>query len=141
MGRPELGRDARFIDNATRVKNRPEVIELIENWLKSLPSDEAAVEILREARLPSAPVLSVERAMQHPHLIERQTVQTVHDRLLGEFQIPGFPLRFSSFPQRLDLEAPLLGEHNRQVLSSYLGYSQDRVSELERAGVLRSLPR
>jgi crotonobetainyl-CoA:carnitine CoA-transferase CaiB-like acyl-CoA transferase len=141
MGRPELSRDQRFIDNPNRVKNRPEMIEVIESWLQSMPSDEAAVEALREARLPSAPVLTVEKAMTHPHLVERQTVQTVHDRLLGEFQIPGFPLRFSSFPKRLDLEAPFLGEHNQRILSSYLGYSADRVARLEQAGVLRSLPR
>ena len=60
--------------------------------------------------------------MQHPHLVERQTVQTVHDRILGDFQIPGFPLRFSSFPERLALEAPFLSEHNERILSSLLGY-------------------
>ena len=141
MGHPELGKDSRFIDNATRVKNRPEVIKVVEEWLQTLPSRDAAVELLRAARLPQAPVLSVEQAMQHPHLVERQTVQTVNDRLLGEFQIPGFPLRFSSFPERLELQAPLLGEHNNQILSSYLGYSADQIASLERDGVLRSVPK
>ena len=141
MGRPELGRDPRFIDNQSRVKNRDQMIEVIEGWLQSMPSDEAAVQALREARLPSAPVLTVEKAMRHPHLVERQTVQTVHDRILGEFQIPGFPLRFSSFPERLDLEAPFLGEHNARVLSTYLGYSPAQVASLERDGVLRSQAR
>ena len=141
MGRPELGRDPRFIDNSSRVKNRPDMIRVIEDWLQSMPSDEAAVEALRENRLPAAPVLTVEKAMKHPHLVERQTVQTVHDRLLGEFQIPGFPLRFSSFPERLDLEAPFLGEHNEQILSSFLGYGADRIARLTQEGVLRSLPR
>ena len=141
MSRPELGRDPRFIDNQSRVKNRDQMIEVIEGWLQSMPSDEAAVQALREARLPSAPVLTVEKAMRHPHLVERQTVQTVHDRILGEFQIPGFPLRFSSFPERLDLEAPFLGEHNARVLSSYLGYSPAQIASLERDGVLRSQAR
>ena len=141
MGRPELGRDPRFIDNSIRVKNREEVIEAIEFWLQSMPSDEAAISALRKARLPCAPVLTVEKAMQHPHLVERQTVQTVHDRILGNFQIPGFPLRFSSFPERLDLEAPLLGEHNELILTSLLGYSADQVACLTQEGVLRSFPR
>jgi crotonobetainyl-CoA:carnitine CoA-transferase CaiB-like acyl-CoA transferase len=141
MGRTELGRDPRFIDNASRVKNRDAIIPIIEKWLQSFSSDEAAVEALREARLPSAPILTVEKAMQHPHLIERQTVQTVHDRLLGDIQVPGFPLRFSSFPERLELDAPFLGEHNEKILASYLGYTSDQISRLERDGVLRSLPR
>jgi len=50
-----------------------------------MPSDEAAIAALREARLPCGPVLMVEKAMQHPHLVKRQTVQTVHDRILGDF--------------------------------------------------------
>jgi crotonobetainyl-CoA:carnitine CoA-transferase CaiB-like acyl-CoA transferase len=141
MGCPELGRDARFIDNAARVKNRSEVIVLIERWLRSQPSDEAAVEALRAARLPSAPVLTVEKAMKHPHLVERQTVQSVHDRVLGDLQVPGFPLRFSAFPERLELDAPFLGEHNHMILSSYLGYSPEQVRRLEHEGVLRNAPR
>ncbi len=141
MKRPELGHDPRFIDNSSRVKNRAGVIEAIEHWLQSMPSDETAIAALREARLPCAPVLTVEKAMQHPHLVERQTVQTVHDRILGDFQIPGFPLRFSSFPERLDLQAPFLGEHNERILSTLLGYSADQVARLTQEGVLRSLPR
>jgi CoA:oxalate CoA-transferase len=86
--------------------------------------------------VPAAPVLSIEEAVSHPHLRERGTVQTVHDRLLGHFQIPGFPLRFSACPHRLDLEAPTLGEHNEEILSRYLGYLPERIRQLERDGIL-----
>jgi CoA:oxalate CoA-transferase len=140
IGRPELGTDPRFTDNASRLRNRPQVVEIIEGWLNGLPSNQAAVEMLRQARIPSAPILSVEQAMNHPHLRERETVQKVHDRLLGDFEIPGFPLRFSAFPKRLELEAPLLGEHNAKILRDYLGYDPELISGLEREGVLYSKP-
>ena len=140
MGRPELGKDPRFIDNATRLKNRPEIIKIVEAWLARLPNSEAAVEALRAARIPSAPVLTVEQAMAHPHLIERRTVRTIHDRLMGDLQVPGFPLRFSNFPAELELEAPLLGEHNARVLSDYLGYAPGEIDRLTRGGVLFSKP-
>lgn len=141
MGLPELAADPRFADNPSRLANRPEIIALIERWLASLPSDEAAVEALRSARIPSAPVLSLEEAMDHPHLRERQTVQRVHDRILGDMEVPGFPLRFSAFPQRLELEAPFLGEHNAEILSNYLGYTAAQISRLEREGVVQSVAR
>jgi CoA:oxalate CoA-transferase len=105
-----------------------------------MPSIENAIAILRETRIPCAPVLTVEQAMNHPHLIERETVQNIHDRLLGDFKIPGFPLRFSAFPKRLDLQAPLLGEHNRPILKKYLGMSPAQIEKLERDGVLQSAP-
>ena len=95
---------------------------------------------MSEHRVPCAPVLSVEEAVKHPHLRQRGTVRTVHDRILGDFDVPGFALRFSDFPRRLDLEAPTLGEHNEEVLTKYLGYPQSRVRELEQIGVLRSGP-
>jgi crotonobetainyl-CoA:carnitine CoA-transferase CaiB-like acyl-CoA transferase len=140
MGRRELARDPRFADNPSRLANRTEVIEVIESWLASLPSDDAAVAALREARIPSAPVLTLEEAMNHPHLRERETVQKVNDRILGDIELPGFPLRFSAFPQRLELEAPFLGEHNARILSGYLGYTPDQISRLERERVIQSLP-
>jgi CoA:oxalate CoA-transferase len=140
MGRPEIGKDPRFIDNPSRLKNRSEIIKIIEDWLARLPSDDAAVAALREARIPSAPVLTVEQAMAHPHLIERRTVRTIHDRLMGDFQVPGFPLRFSNFPDELELDAPFLGEHNARVLSDYLGYAPGDIERLARNGVLFSKP-
>jgi CoA:oxalate CoA-transferase len=141
MGRPELGRDPRYIDVPSRVTNRDEITRIIEAWLASLPSDDAAVAILNKSHIPNAPILTVEQAMNHPHLRERGTVRTVHDRLLGEFQIPGMPLRFSGFPDSLELEAPLLGEHNRRILTDYLSYDAKRIADLERIGVLQSAPR
>ncbi|HKV54230.1 MAG TPA: CoA transferase [Candidatus Binataceae bacterium] len=140
MGRPELTNDKRCIDNDTRVANRPMINAAVERWLSTLSSRDAAVAALREGRIPHAPVLTVEEAMEHPHLIERHTVRTVHDRILGDFQVPGFPLRFSAFPEILELEAPFLGEHNRRVLTTYLGYPQERIEKLEREGVLCSAP-
>jgi CoA:oxalate CoA-transferase len=61
-------------------------------------------------------------------------VRTVNDPILGEFKIPGFPLRFSDYPEELEFDAPMLGEHNASILEEYLGYTRARVSELESPG-------
>ncbi|MGH7933629.1 MAG: CaiB/BaiF CoA transferase family protein [Candidatus Binataceae bacterium] len=138
MKHPEFASDPRFVDNAARIEHRKDVIKLIESWLATLPDDETPVQALREARIPSAPVLTLEQAMNHPHLRERGTIRRVHDRLLGDFEVPGFPLRFSGFPRQLELEAPFLGEHNGKILSTYLDYTPDRIRELAEQGVLVS---
>lgn len=139
IGRPELAEDPRYIDNASRAKNQKELIAIIEEWLQAQESDEAAIRILEEGHIPVAPILTVEQACRHPHLIERETVRTIYDRSLGSFQVPGNPLRFSEFPGHLDLEAPYLGEHNAEVLGE-IGYSAGRIAELVRAGVLHAEP-
>jgi len=140
IGREELISDPRSVEMTARVANRKLVNGAIDEWLAKFASRDAAITLLREAHIAHAPVLTVEEAMNHPHMIERGTVRTVHDRVIGDFQIPGMPLRFSAFPQPLELEAPLLGEHNRQVLTRYLGYSSEEIGTLERGGVLRSAP-
>jgi crotonobetainyl-CoA:carnitine CoA-transferase CaiB-like acyl-CoA transferase len=140
MGQPGLARDPRFTNNDERLKNLPQLIAIIEGWIQSMPSDDAAVAAMREHRVPMAPILSVEEAVKHPHLRERGTVRTVHDRILGDFEVPGFALRFSDFPERLKLDAPLLGEHNEEILTKVLGYPVSRVRELEGKGVLHSAP-
>ncbi|MGO9449783.1 MAG: CaiB/BaiF CoA transferase family protein [Candidatus Binataceae bacterium] len=139
MNQPELANDPRFI-RTERLKNLKELVAIIEAWFQSMPSDDASMAAMKEYRVPHAPVLSVAEAVKHPHLRQRGTVRTVHDRILGDFDVPGFALRFSNFPERPDLQAPFLGEHNEEVLTTYLGYGKDRIRELEKNGTLRSGP-
>ena len=140
MGKPEITRDPRFTDNASRMNNLDELVAIIEGWIRSQSSDDAAIETLKAHHVPVAPILSVPEALQHPHLRQRGTVRTVHDRILGDLDVPGFALRFSEFPDTLDLQAPLLGEHNAEILTQWLDYTPDEVQELEGKGILRSGP-
>jgi crotonobetainyl-CoA:carnitine CoA-transferase CaiB-like acyl-CoA transferase len=113
------------------------VTRIIEEWIVAQKSDDEAVRILQEGHVPVAPVLSIAEAVNHPHLRERRTVRRVTDRVLGEIDIPGMPLRFSEFPEELPLQAPFLGEHNEEILSKYLAYSSEQVQQLESQGVLK----
>ena len=136
MEMPELLTDPRFEDYATRVENRFELADIIEAWLKSQPNDQVSLAKLEEHRVPVAPVLSIAEAMKHPHLIERGTVRTVSDRGVGEFQMPGNPIRYSGFPHDMDMKTPFLGEHNLAVLAEKLGMSANDVERLTAEGVL-----
>ena len=135
MGQPELATDPRFKDVPARTANSTELKKIIQDWFDSV-SDEEALRLMEENRVPHAPVLAVEEAMAHPHHRGRGTVRTINDRILGSFEVPGFPLRFSEFPELREMEAPLLGEHNAEVLSDYLGYGPERVRQLEAEGIL-----
>jgi len=139
MGKPELASDPRFETVPKRTENGAAVYEIVGQWFASISEDQA-LRLLEEHRVPAAPVLSIEETMNHPHMRQRGTVRKVSDRIFGEFEIPGSAHRFSEFPDDLDLEAPLLGEHNTEVLRDYLGYSEDRVAKLEAEGVLRRAP-
>ena len=139
IGKEEFNDDPRFADNAGRTEHKQVLIDAIEAWLQTTESDDDAVRILQENHVPVAPVLSVPEAMSHPHLIERQTVRTVSDRAFGNVKIPGMPLRFSEYPEFLDLQASFLGEHNGEVLGD-LGYSDNDIQTLLNEGVLAAEP-
>jgi len=138
MGRPDLIDDPRFATGADRGKNQRELIPLIENWMKAQGTDEAVLKIFEEYRVPSAPVMSVVDALDHPYFKGRNMIRKVTDPLLGELTIPGFPLKFSEFPELPTIEAPLLGEHGAGVLKEYLGLSEGEVDQLRAAGVIHA---
>jgi CoA:oxalate CoA-transferase len=138
MGRPELRDDPRFATGADRVKNRDVLNPIIEEWLASLPSDDAAVAVLEENRVACAPVLSVVDTMKHPYFKARDMARKVRDPILGEIMIPGFPLKFSAYPDLPDIQAPLLGEHGARVLKEVLHYSDAQIAKLKESGVLFS---
>lgn len=138
MGMPELLEDPRFKKINDRVKNRHGLAAIIEGWIARCESDAQVIELLERARIPVAPVLTLKEAMEHPHLIERGTVRTVTERGFGTFQMPGMPLRFSEYANDLELQAPYLGEHNREVLSALLAYTDRQLDELERSGVIKA---
>ena len=141
MGKPELPSDPRFKSNADRMAHVEELKRLIQEWFDSMPGDDEIFRLFDEYRVPYAPVLTVEQAIAHPHLRDNEIVRTVDDRFLGEFDVPGFPLRFSQCARHPQLDAPTLGEHNRSILTDYLGYSSERIEALERDGVLHKGPR
>jgi crotonobetainyl-CoA:carnitine CoA-transferase CaiB-like acyl-CoA transferase len=136
MEKPELLHDPRFATGADRGKHQNELIPMIETWLQSFPTDEAALQALEEHRIPSAPVMAVADTLNHPYFKARNMVRTVPDPILGELTIPGFPLKYSAFPDLLDLCAPLLGEHNAEVLGEQLGLTPEQVTRLREKGIL-----
>lgn len=136
MERADLIDHAIYGDDALRLEHRDEVIKIIETWLCTHPDIESAMAKLEANNVPCAPILSVAETVNHPHLIQRGTVRTINDKLGGEFQIPGNPLRFSEFPEPPDYEAATLGQHNREILAEWLSKSDADIATLYDDGVL-----
>ncbi|MCC6705995.1 MAG: CoA transferase [Gammaproteobacteria bacterium] len=138
MGRPDLETDPRFAEAAGRAKHQSELIPQIEAWMGSWASDAALLEHLEAHRVPCGPVLSPMDALTHPYFKGRGAIRPVEDPFLGTLMLPGFPLRFSGQTDYSAKVAPLLGEHNRQVLSEVAGYDAARIVELTQRGLLVS---
>lgn len=136
MDRPELGSHPDYDSDVKRLQRRDAIVKMIEDWLQTFPDVASAVAHLERFEVPVAPVLSVAETVHSPHHRQRRTVRTVHDPLHGDFEMPGMPLRFSTFPEELSLQAPTLGQHNTEVLTSYLGRTPEEVQRLRAEGVI-----
>ena len=141
IGKPELVDDPRFIDGPARIANREPLNKFIEeNLAKYANAIDAAEDWGFNHHVPIAPILTVEQAVKHPHLVERETIRTVHDPVFGSYQVPGMPLRFSEGPRHPDLRAAYMGEHNVEVFTQYAGVSAAQVQQLEKEGALVAKP-
>jgi len=140
MGQPELTEDPRFAHNAARLEHAKALAVVIERWLQTFDDDEEPLSRLAEARIPSAPVLSVGQAFNHPHIRARGMVKQVTHPTFGPMEITNTPFFMSGRPTEAQGPAPLLGEHNYTVLTEQLGYSAERIERLTELGVLSEEP-
>ena len=136
MEQPELSDDPRFASSPDRVSNRDELNLLIATWLATQPHRDDVVNLLDEHRVPSAPVLTLAEAAQHPYLHEAGAVRWVDDDVLGKVLVPGMPIKFSETPGDAPLMTQRLGEDNEYVTCELAGRSPDQYRTLVDEGVL-----
>ena len=54
---------------------------------------------------------------------------------LGKVRINNCPIKYSGAETDIKGPAPLLGEHNRDIMCNILGYSEEQFKELEGKGI------
>jgi len=109
--------------------------EAVAEWASQRTSAEV-VEALVEAGVPVGEVLDLEGAQASPQARAREMFVEVEDPRVGRVALPGFPIKFGEAAGRLDVPAPLLGEHTVEVLTGVLGLGVEEVEELRREGVV-----
>ncbi len=138
-----LRNDPRFDSLATRcsVENAKYVHEAVENWVMSQESVKEAERILEEAGIPCMRVKGGKELVDDdPNIKAREMVVSVEQPFIGPMKMYGSPMKFSETPAGVRGYAPFLGEHNKEVLSEQLGYSEDRIQELYEKNVLYHEP-
>ena len=90
--------------------------------------------------VPITPVYKLAESMAHPHLRGRKTVRRVKDPAMGEFDIPGMPVKFSAWPDRTDVKASRMGADNAAIVGELAELSPADIDALARAGVLIAAP-
>lgn len=137
LGQPELQRDPRFATRTARREHWRALRAIIEAWLARFDTVDEALEALRAARIPCAPVLSPTEVVAHPHLQERGAFPSVPHPARDAVRVTAAPFQLDGRPVGPAAAAPYrVGDHTREVLVGVLGYSETRIAELLEAGAI-----
>jgi crotonobetainyl-CoA:carnitine CoA-transferase CaiB-like acyl-CoA transferase len=135
LGATGLASDPRFAGNPERVKNRVVLFETLAAITRALSSEEL-LSRLGEARVPSAPILTLDRVAAEPQTeASGMLIPTKHPRV-PDYRAVGLPIKWDGERPGVSRVPPLLGEHTAEVLAD-LGYDEHRIAELVARGVVR----
>jgi benzylsuccinate CoA-transferase BbsF subunit len=116
MGNPDWMQLEMFQDMFTRAQNADAIYPLIEEWTLAHGKREI-MDRCQEAGCPVTAVFDVAEAAEHPHLRERGYVVELEHPELGHFRDLGAPFILPDCPGGPSRAAPLLGQHNAEVLT------------------------
>jgi formyl-CoA transferase len=133
LQRPDLA-SGEFADRRSRTANKDKlrailtgifVQDLRENWVTKMKADNIPVGYLR----------TVEEAFNSPEVRERHRLSQIPHPTAGSVPNIESPYNLALTPIIDPVAAPLLGQHNREILQQKLGYSDARIAALADAGV------
>jgi crotonobetainyl-CoA:carnitine CoA-transferase CaiB-like acyl-CoA transferase len=134
--RPELEADPNFSTNGDRVRNRHALEQILKEIFKERPAAEW-IERLRAAGIPCSPVRNFEEVTTDPQTALRGMFPDIEVPAHGSHRVTGPAIKLSDTRARVTTAAPVLGEHNRLVLTELLGIDAAEIQRLTEARVIR----
>ncbi|WHH61152.1 CoA transferase [Petroclostridium sp. X23] len=136
MGRPELATCEDFDKNFKRVQRHAEVKKIVEEWTVQHSIDDL-VEALLEAGVPVAPINTIDRVVKDPHIAgAREMFVDVEHPKAGKMKITGCHIKLSETKPLVKTPAPLLGEHNKEVYSEFMGFDEKEITTMIEEGII-----
>ncbi|MCI4342646.1 MAG: CoA transferase [Thermoplasmata archaeon] len=131
--------DAAYDDRDYRLSHREPVDRAIAEFCRTRSREELE-RLGREHDIAITRVMDIQDIAHDPHYAARGMFLEWEDPVAGRVKGAGVAPRFSATPGGVWRGAPWLGQDNERVLSEILHYSPERISELERAGVIGAHP-
>lgn len=133
LGNPQC--DARFATMIGRLENREVLDEFIQSQVLGRSADELTAQ-LQAAGVSAYPVQNCIDIHQDENLEAFDFWHWLEHKEMGPAPYEGLQHRLSRTPGALRSAAPVLGQHNDEVLSGMLGLSTDEIEKLKQENVI-----
>jgi CoA:oxalate CoA-transferase len=135
IGTVELMGDPRFATNSDRTANYAELDSILARHFASNRRSYWLAR-LQQAKVPCAPIATVDEVAVNPHLRQRQMILHADHPDFDGLIVPGSPLKTTGAIGVPNTRAPALGEHTEDVLERLLGFDSARIAELRAKQVI-----
>ncbi|MBN1847069.1 MAG: CoA transferase [Deltaproteobacteria bacterium] len=134
LGMPELENDERFIDMKKRSENAEELNAIIMSKLCDMKKSEI-YDLMQKNRVTTGFLADVEDLFLSEQYKAHHYFLEIEHPVAGKLAYPG------AFATMGDIKwvhgrAPLLGEHNDEIICGWLGYGQEDMMQLKQKGIV-----
>lgn len=136
--RPEWKTDERFANFAARERNREVLIPLLEEIFAVHTVAEWLPQFYA-ASIPCGPINTMAQGLTEEHTIARGLIAEYEHPTFGTVKHTISPVRLSNFEPEYR-RAPMRGEHRDAIMRDLLGYDDQAVTDLAKAGAFGDRP-
>ena len=131
-GREEWIGDERFGTNEARLANYENFVKEMHDLMETRTTKEWS-ELFESNGVIYGPVNTIDQVVNDPHIQERQMFVDVSHPEAGKLRVVGTPMKFSRTPCRIEKACPDLGEHTEEILTTWLGLSDEEIEKLRKS--------
>lgn len=135
IGKPELLDNPNYVRNQDRVKNRAELIALLEEYFLSNTAKHW-VDAIHALKVPVGVINSIADALDEPQIRHRKMVVNIPHAFNPNFKVIASPIKMSGTPIQYHRAPPRLREHTQHVLQEF--YSKEYLNNLCEQGIIEN---
>jgi CoA:oxalate CoA-transferase len=135
IGGEDLVNSPYCCNQADRIKYKPQIDALVGEWTSTRTSEEI-VAALKQIEVPCSLVPTFDQVCNDAQLSSRDMIIEVEQLVSGLVKVPGSVFKLSKTPGDIKFPAPILGEHNAEIYSNMLGYSEEEMNALADEGIV-----
>jgi formyl-CoA transferase len=134
-GLPDVPGDPRFVDNRSRLANRPALVEIVACAVRTKTTAQW-MDALEAVGVPCGPINTVKDVFDDPQVRHRGLQFELPHPRAGTVPQVANPIRYSRTGIEYRSAPPTLGQHTDEVLGGLLGLDAGEIEALKARGVL-----